>query len=113
MSRVSAYVRSKLLEALPGEAATQAISRLETTSFPLAKPGSRLEARIRLGIVKLVCDPWHSTRAEPTPIEKFDDALRLANADWRDLLVRAGLEHEDWPQVLTAAGYEVPDSEDL
>ena len=28
-------------------------------------------------------------------------ALQLAAEDWRDLLVAAGLEHEDWPEVLT------------
>jgi hypothetical protein len=33
----------------------------------------------------------------------FARALALAVTDWRDLLVSAGLEHENWPEVLHAA----------
>ena len=33
-------------------------------------------------------------------LDGIDAMLRLAEQDWRDLLVSAGLEHEDWPQVL-------------
>lgn len=29
-----------------------------------------------------------------------DDAFRLAEQDWRDLLVAAGLQHDDWGMVL-------------
>jgi hypothetical protein len=31
---------------------------------------------------------------------RFHDACDLARADWRDLLVAAGLAHEDWPAKL-------------
>ena len=31
-----------------------------------------------------------------------------ARKDWRDTLCAAGLENEDWPEVLEAAGYAVP-----
>jgi hypothetical protein len=33
----------------------------------------------------------------------FARALALSVTDWRDLLVSAGLEHENWPEVLHAA----------
>lgn len=33
-------------------------------------------------------------------LEGVDAALALARTDWRDLLVSAGLAHEDWPAVL-------------
>ncbi len=32
--------------------------------------------------------------------EGIDSAFRVAERDWRDLLVSAGLENEDWPQLL-------------
>jgi hypothetical protein len=33
-------------------------------------------------------------------IKKFRNAIELATTDWRDLLVAAGLAHEDWPTQL-------------
>lgn len=33
-------------------------------------------------------------------IQRFREALDLAAADWRDLLMAAGLAHEDWPSRL-------------
>lgn len=36
-------------------------------------------------------------------IARIRDAHDLALADWRDVLVRAGLGDEDWPQRLRAA----------
>jgi hypothetical protein len=35
-------------------------------------------------------------------------ALAAARADFRDLLVMAGLENADWPSVLSRAGFRVP-----
>ncbi|ONK11653.1 hypothetical protein [Streptomyces sp. MP131-18] len=31
---------------------------------------------------------------------EIDAIVRLAGTDWRDLLVAAGLEHRDWPDVM-------------
>jgi hypothetical protein len=31
---------------------------------------------------------------------RLTDVLRLVQVDWRDALVRAGLENDDWPQKL-------------
>ncbi|HWO60291.1 MAG TPA: hypothetical protein VNO31_09680 [Umezawaea sp.] len=33
-------------------------------------------------------------------VHEFRSAVRLANLDWRDLLVAGGLAHENWPDVL-------------
>jgi hypothetical protein len=33
-------------------------------------------------------------------LEGIDSAFREAERDWRDLLCSAGLENEDWPQLL-------------
>jgi hypothetical protein len=35
-------------------------------------------------------------------LEGVDDAFRMAEHDWRDLLVGAGLADGDWPAVLDA-----------
>ena len=39
---------------------------------------------------------------------RLAEAVRLAAADWRDLLVAASLADEDWPAVMRRAGYPVP-----
>jgi hypothetical protein len=36
-------------------------------------------------------------------LSHFRKAVELAKADWRDLLVAAGLAHEDWPARLDEA----------
>jgi hypothetical protein len=33
-------------------------------------------------------------------LSRFRDSLAVAQVDWRDVLVRAGLENEDWPAIL-------------
>jgi hypothetical protein len=107
-TRVSGYVRSKLREALPEDTASEAIDILAASQIPLVITGSVLEERIHLAIVKLVCDPRDSIQAEPDAPSKLASALELAKIDWRDLLVSAGLEHENWREVLIAAGYRAP-----
>jgi hypothetical protein len=36
-------------------------------------------------------------------LSRFRNAVELAKTDWRDLLVAAGLAHEDWPARLDEA----------
>ena len=107
--RVSAYVRTKLAEVLSTEDAAWAVEALESTDFPATIAGSIGEQRIHLAILKLTCDPWDSIYVEPTRLERFREALALGRTDWRDLFMTAGLEHDDWPEVLAASGYEPPD----
>lgn len=45
---------------------------------------------------------------EPSPMERFESALDLGLADWRDLLLASDLANEDWPEALRVAGYEGP-----
>ena len=37
---------------------------------------------------------------DPEHLVSFDRALEVARRDWRDVLVAAGFEHEDWPERL-------------
>lgn len=66
------------------------------------------EERIHLAVMKLVCDPWESIYAQPSPVERFHSALALALTDWRDLFVASDLANDDWTEVLRTAGYEGP-----
>ena len=40
----------------------------------------------------------------------FQNALRLAETDYRDLRMAAGLGGKDWPRVLAKAGFRVPEA---
>ncbi len=53
-------------------------------------PGPQTAERVQAAIVKL-------SRGD---LERFDRALEEARRDWRDVLVAAGFEHEDWPERL-------------
>jgi hypothetical protein len=33
-------------------------------------------------------------------LRRFDDSCALTERDWRDVLVRGGLDDEDWPERL-------------
>jgi hypothetical protein len=57
-------------------------------SYEEEPPGERLVAA-----VVLVADGR---------LDGVDEGFRIAEQDWRDLLVAAGLQHEDWRTVLTA-----------
>ena len=81
---------------------------LARSDFPLVEPGSTLESRIHLAILKLVVQPPDSLYATPSPFQRFEAALQLSKTDWRDLLVSAGLAGEDWREELSRAGLEVP-----
>lgn len=55
-----------------------------------ALPGPRTGERVQAAIVKL----------SHGDLERFDCELEEARRDWRDVLVAAGFEHEDWPERL-------------
>ena len=52
MPKISEHLESKLREVLAEVDLAKAISRLEAETFPMAGPGSELEARIQFGIVR-------------------------------------------------------------
>ena len=57
-------------------------------SYDEEPPGERLIAAVVL--------------ASDGRLDGVDDAFRIAEQDWRDLLVGAGLADGDWPAVLDA-----------
>jgi hypothetical protein len=88
----------------------------------MAEPSARLEARIRHdfpepGSADAVLDKLRVLDTDERiqaaivlwaqgDLNRFRDSLALAHVDWRDVLVRGGLENEDWRQVLDS---ELPD----
>ena len=48
--------------------------------------------RVQTAVVLLSTGSW----------TRFEGAIKLAETDWRDVLISAGLEHEDWPLRLDA-----------
>jgi hypothetical protein len=71
---------------------------LEAASLPFLEQPSRQRDRVHLAIIKLA----------EGDVGKFQQALRLAQTDWRDVLVAAGLANADWPLVLAQAGIRLP-----
>ncbi len=67
---------------------------LSLLRFP--SPSRLREARIQSGCKHPSFSPLVATT-------EFLSLLELARTDWRDALVSAGLEHEDWPGRLQAA----------
>lgn len=85
----------------PRAASAPAATRiLEDASIGIGdQPEHRqLQDRVHLGILKV----------SEGNLGKFREAARLAETDWRDLLVAAGLAEADWTRVLATHGYPVP-----
>ncbi len=60
-------------------------------------------------IARLVADAHETERVQAAivlwasgDLGRFRDAVALAAQDWRDVLVRADLAHDDWPDKLDA-----------
>jgi hypothetical protein len=80
---------------------TRRLQRRIEHDFPT--PGSALEA------AKIVSAAHDSERIQPAVVlcgqgdlARLREARDLALLDWRDLLMNAGLAHEDWPDRLDA-----------
>lgn len=85
----------------------------------MAEPTARLEARIRHdfpepGSAEALIDKLRALDADERiqaavvlwaqgDLNRFRESLALAEVDWRDVLVRGGLQNEDWRQVLDSA----------
>jgi hypothetical protein len=100
VSRVSEVVRAEVAGRFSASDAPQVISALETTTLPLLEGADRDRgrARVHLATIKLA----------DGDVTRFQQALAVAQMDWRDVLVAAGLANGDWPEVLRAAGWRVP-----
>jgi hypothetical protein len=82
--RVERYVRERFEEG-DVELVLSALAEWRISYEP-EPPGERLIAAVVL--------------AADGRLDGVDDAFRLADRDWRDLLVGAGLHHDDWRGVL-------------
>jgi hypothetical protein len=84
------------------------LSRRVRRDFP--EPGSAGEVlRLLSGLVWFPDHPAHSERVQAAVVilargnlRRLNDNISLARADWRDVLVAAGLADEDWPARLDA-----------
>ena len=61
-------------------------------SLPSGVTGGQDAERVQASLVIRTGGDWHS----------FKPRLALAETDWRDALVGAGLDDEDWPHRLDA-----------
>jgi len=77
----SEFVKAKAGK-LFGDNAPFVIQLLESASFPLTNEN----IRIHLAILKL----------SNGDLSEFEDALKAAESDWRDVLLWSGLANADW-----------------
>ena len=96
--KLDSTIERAVLEAFSGAAAAAISTSLESASLPLLDAPDRAEerGRVQLAILRLA----RGSR------ERFDEALRLAERDWRDLLVVASLENADWKEVVARTPWE-------
>ena len=85
---VSQRLAAKVRDDFSAAAVEDVLQRLDTLSLPLAEKQS-LE-RIQAAVTLLAAGDR----------KKFDYYARLAETDWRDVLVFSGLGDEDWPARL-------------
>jgi hypothetical protein len=100
VGHVSDAVRAEVSHRFGAAEALQVISALESAVLPFLDSAERDRgrARVHLAIIKLA----------DGDMLRFQQALTLAQTDWRDVLVAAGLANADWPKVLREAGWRVP-----
>lgn len=77
-------------EHFPAGSADEVLSTLST--LPSAVTGGQDPERVQASLVIRTGGDWHD----------FQQRLALAQTDWRDVLVGAGLGDEDWPHRLDA-----------
>jgi hypothetical protein len=95
---VSELVRREVIARYPSEPAAEVLALFEGTELPFLERPSRERDRVQLAVLLLADGDVHKLREE----------LELAAIDWRDVLMAAGLGHENWPDVLRRAGFPVP-----
>lgn len=95
---VSELVRSVIRTRYSVEQEGEIIGTLEAAAFPDGPAWRRTRDRVQLAILLLA----------DADIERFRENATLATQDWRDVLVAAGLQHDDWPEVLNRCGLPVP-----
>jgi hypothetical protein len=97
---VSGLVRGEVAKRF-GDASPSVIAALAGTPLPFldAPNRARERDRVHLAIIKLAAGD----------AGRVTQLLQLASRDWRDTLVAAGLANSDWPELLRADGFSVPE----
>ena len=99
MTSLSPLVEAEVRERFAPGDAPGILAALEAAQIPLgSRAASSERPRIHLAIVKLAAGN----------VEEFRTALAIAERDWRDVLVAAGLGNADWREQLARAGMRVP-----
>ncbi len=78
-----------------GEYAELVLERLATLSLPAGKTSWNVEGRERIQAAVIL--------ASSGDLRRFEHNAAVAESDWRDVLVFAGLANEDWRERLTDA----------
>jgi hypothetical protein len=95
--KLSNLVAEQIIERFRPDDVQQVQAALEAASLPFLEQPSRQRDRVHLAIIKLA----------EADFGKFQQALHLAQTDWRDVLVASGLANADWP-FLAQAGIRPP-----
>lgn len=102
--KLSSIVETEVRDRFPEEEARLVLSAFQAAELPFLGDESRSHERDRVQLAIL-------TLANGS-LSEFEKWLREARVDWRDVLVAAGMEHENWPRVLREAGFRVPEKAD-
>ena len=100
LANVSSEVEEEVARRFPARDVPGVLGALSELAAPPAETAAwaRTRSRVQLALIKLAAGD----------AAQFFRHLELAKLDWRDTLCAAGLENDDWPAVLRAAGYLVP-----
>jgi hypothetical protein len=74
----------------PAEEVAAVVARLSSLDLPLSGDGPH--TRVEAALLVIAAGSW----------SRFARAAADAELDWRDTLVAAGFEHEDWPAKVDA-----------
>ncbi|MFQ5989283.1 MAG: hypothetical protein ACE5K9_05145 [Candidatus Methylomirabilales bacterium] len=99
--KVSSLVAAEVRDRFSEKEALLVLSAFEAAELPFLEDESRTRerARVQLAVLKLANGS----------LSAFEQWLREACVDWRDVLVAAGMAHENWLRVLREAGFRVPE----
>ena len=92
-------VEAEVRRHFQGADTASALAALDGANFPLGSRAAPSERpRIQLACVKLAAGD----------LGRLEEAVALAERDWRDVLVAAGLADADWREALRRASMRVP-----
>jgi hypothetical protein len=95
---LSQVVVEAIRERFGAQDVERVIAALRSIDVELLPPRGPWRDRIYLATLVMAGGDWG----------RFDQAVRMARIDWRDLLLSTGLEHESWPEDLRRLGFRLP-----